>query len=173
MEVDRKKFLKSLGGPDAASRLDPEKRADALEEYMMAELNRFQQGVAPFKPLPAKKYPSSAEVEQRIKTKPYREGVGFLFASRDAENVKRLQPMPPRPTLFDFFNLRFMDTANHVLQSANLAMKNGLPEELILACLLHDVAQAMMRTDHGWWGGQPFEPYVPEKGAFALPYHQA
>jgi hypothetical protein len=60
-----------------------------------------------------------------------------------------------------------------VLQSANLAMKNGMSEEVILACLLHDVVQEIMRTDHGWWGAQLFEPYVSEKTAFAIRYHQA
>jgi hypothetical protein len=31
----------------------------------------------------------------------------------------------------------------------------------------------MIRTDHGWWGAQLFEPYVPEKVSFAIRYHQA
>ena len=43
----------------------------------------------------------------------------------------------------------------------------------LLACLLHDVAQELIRTDHGWWAAQIFEPYVPEKTAFAIRYHQA
>jgi hypothetical protein len=30
-----------------------------------------------------------------------------------------------------------------------------------------------MRTDHGWWGAQLFEPYISEKVAFAIRYHQA
>ena len=73
--------------------------------------------------------------------------------------------MPANPTLSDFFKLRFIDTSNHVLQSAHLAMKNGMSEEIILACLLHDVVQEIIRTDHGWWGAQLFEPYVSEKVA--------
>jgi hypothetical protein len=28
-------------------------------------------------------------------------------------------------------------------------------------------------VDHGWWGAQLFEPYVPEKTTFAIRYHQA
>jgi hypothetical protein len=99
--------------------------------------------------------------------------VGFMYVPRTGENVRRLPPMPPNPNLLDFFKLRFMDTSNHVLQSANLALKHGLPEEIILACLLHDVVQEIIRTDHGWWGAQLFEPYVPEKVSFAIRYHQA
>jgi hypothetical protein len=80
--------------------------------------------------------------------------------------------MPANATLYDFFKLRFMDTSNHVLQSAALAKRNGMSEEIILACLLHDVVQEIIRTDHGWWGAQLFEPYVPEKVSFAIRYHQ-
>ena len=96
-----------------------------------------------------------------------------MYVPRTGENVKRLTRMPANPTLYDFFKLRFNDTANHVLQSAALAMKNGMSEEIILACLLHDVVQEIIRTDHGWWGAQLFEPYVPEKVSFAIRYHQA
>ena len=30
-----------------------------------------------------------------------------------------------------------------------------------------------MKVDHGWWGAQMFEPYVPEKVSLAIRYHQA
>jgi hypothetical protein len=164
MEIDRKAFLESLGGAEGIERMDSEARADALEERMMSELNSA---------LAAKKYPTAAEVEAQIETRPYRAGAGFLMVPRSGGNVKQLPPMPANPTLLDFFKLRFFDTANHVLQSANLAMKNGMSEEIVLACLLHDVVQEIMRTDHGWWGAQLFEPYVSEKITFAIRYHQA
>jgi hypothetical protein len=68
---------------------------------------------------------------------------GSLFAGGD--KVKRLPPMPDRPTLLDYFNLRWAP-ANHVLQSATLAKKNNMTEEIILACLLHDVVQSLIKT---------------------------
>ena len=34
-----------------------------------------------------------------------------------------------------------------------------------MACLLHDLGQALIKTDHGWWGAQLFAPYVSEKSA--------
>jgi hypothetical protein len=173
MEIDRKTFLDSLGGPEAASRMDSEARADALESHMMAQLNRAKTGDPAWDQIKPEKYPTVAEVEAQIETRKYREGVGFLHVPRTGENVRRLPPMPANPTLYDFFKLRFMDTSKHVLQSANLAMKNGMKEEIILACLLHDVVQEIIRTDHGWWGAQLFEPYVPEKVSFAIRYHQA
>ena len=69
--------------------------------------------------------------------------------------------MPDKPTLVDFFNLRW--PANHVLQSANRALKTGMTEEAILACLLHDVVQNLIKVDHGWWGAQMIEPYVQRR----------
>ena len=36
-----------------------------------------------------------------------------------------------------------------------------------------DTAQALLKADHGYWAAQLYEPYVPEKTAFAIKYHQA
>ena len=71
----------------------------------------------------------------------------------------RLPPMPAAPTLLDFFRLRFAPSQAHLLQSANLARKNGLPEKMVLACLLHDIAVVgFIRADHGYWGAQLSSP---------------
>jgi hypothetical protein len=166
MVIDKRLFFEDLGGSEAAARLNPEAKADAIEDFLARQLKTI--GV------PADgHYPTVAEVEERIETRPFRQGAGFLFVSPNG-NVKKLPPMPANPTLADFFNLRFgaNSTRNHCLQSATLAMKNGLTEETILACLLHDTGAEMMRSDHGWWGAQIYEPYVSEKVAFAIRYHQ-
>jgi len=85
----------------------------------------------------------------------------------------RLPRMPERPTLFDFFKYRF-GPANHLMQSARLAQKNGVAEKLVLACLLHDIGIAgFIRGDHGYWAAQLLEPYVDEEVAWAIRYHQA
>jgi len=88
---------------------------------------------------------------------------------------KRLKRMPDKPQLMDFFNLRFTAfTRDHLLQSAMLALKSGLEEKVVLACLLHDIANgALIRTDHGYWGAQLIEPYVSEEISWAVRYHQA
>ena len=87
----------------------------------------------------------------------------------------RLPPMPDRPTLLDFFRCRFDGFAlDHLLQSANLAQKNGMSDKMVLACLLHDIAVAgFIRTDHGYWGAQMVEPYVDEEVSWAIRAHQA
>ena len=92
-----------------------------------------------------------------------------------------LAAMPARPALADIFKLR-MDkpkfgmpfaAGSHCVQCATLALKAGMDEETVLACLLHDVGMVVMRPDHGWWGAQLVEPYVSEKVAWAIRYHQA
>lgn len=168
IEIDRRAFIASLGGVIAARAMDHESRADALEDYAMerldeAALQQGQQG--------QQRFPTVAELDAQIETRTTRRGVGSLFVGRNG-NVRKLAPMPAKPTLKDFFELRFAP-ASHVLQSANRALKTGMSEQIILACLLHDVVQGLIKTDHGWWGAQLFEPYVPEKTTFAIRYHQA
>lgn len=89
----------------------------------------------------------------------------------------RLPAMPAAPTLMDFFKRRVLLNkrgGEHLLQSAALALKNGLPDKLVLACLLHDIAVVChVRADHGYYGAQLIEPYVDEETVFAVRYHQA
>ena len=167
MEIDRRAFIASLGGAAAVSVMDHEARADALEDYT---IERLDAGVAQAQG-GGQEYPTGAELEAGIETRSSRRGVGRVFVGRDG-NVSRLPRMPANPTLQDFFELRFAP-ANHVLQSATRALKTGMSEEVILACLLHDTIQTLMKADHGWWGAQLYEPYVPEKTSFAIRYHQA
>src|SRR5580704_19349413 len=177
MEIDRKELIASLGGEAAVKSMDHEARADAFEDFLSSKLD------AAIAARPgAKAYPTVADLDSRIDKRGYRRGVGRLFlhehsnknpgADESKLRVPKLKPMPAKPTLVDFFNNRFASTA-HLLQSAALARRRGAPEEIILACLLHDAAQALMKTDHGYWGAQLFEPYVSEPVAFAIKYHQA
>jgi hypothetical protein len=84
----------------------------------------------------------------------------------------RLPAMPEKPTLIDFFKLRFAPFM-HLLQSAHHAQKAGLPEKMVLASLLHDIAGfGFIRGDHGYWGAQLVEPYVDEEVTWAIRAHQ-
>lgn len=86
-----------------------------------------------------------------------------------------LPAMPERPTLRDFFLLRFGQfSGSHLLQSARLARLNGLDEKVVMACLLHDIANAgLLRSHHGHWGAQMVGPYVDEEVAWAIEKHEA
>jgi len=165
MDIDRRAFIASLGGTAAVGMMDSEAKADALEHWMEDQLDQQAAQGTP------QTFPTVAELEAQIETRNYRRGTGNVFVNTRG-NVKKLAPMPKNPTLQDFFRLRFAP-ANHVLQSATRALKTGMSEEIILACLLHDCAQALMKADHGWWGAQLFEPYIPEKSTFGIRYHQA
>lgn len=151
MEIDRRAFLTALGGAAAVEAMSSEALADALEHHMMETLDDM------------------AVAESR-------RGAGGLFVPQGPaggpKKLRKIEPMPDKPTLIDFFNLRFAP-ANHVLQSATRAMKTGMSEETILACLLHDVVLNLIKVDHGWWGAQILEPYVAEKVSWAIRYHQA
>ena len=47
-------------------------------------------------------------------------------------------PLPEKPTLADVINLRLTARVQqHLLQSGMNALRRGLPEEIVLACLLH------------------------------------
>jgi hypothetical protein len=167
IQIDRRLFISSLGGAAAVKMMSHEAKAEALESYMIQQVNGSS-NAAP------KKFPKAAEIEAQIETRGYRRGVGNLFLNTAPNGkVKRLEPMPPKPTFLDFFNLRMQQTQNHVLQSANRAKKTGMTEEIILACLLHDTVHALIKSDHGYWGSQMYAPYVSEKVAFAVRYHQA
>jgi hypothetical protein len=171
MEIDRRAFMTSLGGTAAVALMTSEEKADALEHYMEERLDELvlaQQGS------PAQPYPTMADIEAaNAKRTGMRRGVGNLFnaTGRDGQPRGPLPALSSRPTILEFFEKRFAP-ASHVLQSAARALKTGMDEEVILACLLHDTVLTMLRVDHGWWGAQLYEPYVSERTTFAIRYHQ-
>lgn len=86
----------------------------------------------------------------------------------------RLPRMPAQPKLRDFFDGRFSPTRVHMLQSARLARISDLDDEVVVACLLHDIGMAgFIRGDHGYWGAQLVEPYVSEEISWSIRAHQA
>jgi predicted HD phosphohydrolase len=155
MHIDRRAFFATLGTTAAISAMPSETLADALEHHMMETLDE-----------------QSTANDLKI-----RRGAGSLFggptpSGTTPAEIRKLDPMPEHPTLIDFFKYRFAP-ATHVLQSANDALKKGEKEEMILACLLHDVVLNLIKVDHGWWGAQLLEPYVSAKVSWGIRYHQA
>ncbi len=172
MNIDRRAFIASLGGATAVALMTSEQKADALEAYMEealdAAVEQQQGGQEPVK------YPTMAEIEeQNAKRTGVRRGAGNIFnaTGRDGKPRGPLPKMSDRPTLLEFFEKRFAP-ANHVLQSATRALKTGMPEEVIFACLMHDTVHALVKVDHGWWGAQIIEPYASEKVVYAIRHHQ-
>src|SRR5438874_9293040 len=139
-------------------------RADALERQMSDELDYIV--------IKSRLY-SLAEADMSPAP-----NAGAIMAQNPKARVlmgddPRLPKMPEKPTLTDFFKYRF-GPATHVLQSARHAVNAGLPEKMVLACLLHDIStMGLIRGDHGYWGAQLVEPYVDEEVTWAIRAHQA
>jgi len=172
MNIDRRRFIESLGGTAAVALMTSEQKADALEAHLEEELDAavygLQAGGA------QDKFPTMAEIaETDAKRMGVRRGAGSVFNATGQGGVPRgpLPKMSSNPTLLEFFEKRF-NPANHVLQSATRALKTGMPEEVVFACLMHDTVHALVKVDHGWWGAQIIEPYSSEKVVFAIRYHQ-
>ena len=138
-------------------------RADALEHRMMRELDAIIVKSRLFK---------LADGDMSIPNGP------ALLAQNPGQHMlmgddPRLPKMPDKPTLMDFFKYRF-GPANHLLQSARHAVKAGMDEKVVLACLVHDIGViGFIRADHGYWGAQMVAPYVDEEVAWAIRTHQA
>jgi hypothetical protein len=161
MEIDRRAFMAAVG-VGALDLMSPEDKAEELEHYMMEELDKARPAALPRRD----EYLEEAAYQEQQGKQP--RGTGRLLLPTQ----RVLEPMPAKPTLLDFYRLRFAP-ANHVLQSANHALKTGQPERTIMACLLHDVVLNLIKADHGWWGAQLIEPYVEEKISWGIRYHQA
>lgn len=153
---EARKLVASRVTPD----MTPEQKDDLLERTMMELLDRKV-------PLPW-----FARVGLHAAGGPAPAGSKFLM-----HHEPRLPPMPDKPSLMDFYKRRILLNkrgGSHLLQSAALAKRNGLPEKIILACLLHDIAVvSFIRTDHGHFGAQMIEPYVDPEVTWAVKYHQA
>lgn len=137
-------------------------RAEALERQMSDELDRIATKSALYNMADGELGPGGLGIDP--------DASGRYYLMRDDP---RLPKMPPRPTILDFFKCRAKGTT-HLLQSATHALRAGMPEKTIVACLLHDVANAIfIKSDHGYWGAQLVEPYVDEEVSWAIRAHQA
>jgi predicted HD phosphohydrolase len=138
-------------------------RADELEDQMMHTLDLV--------PSKSPLY-TMGEVDPRVgMVRPPLQPGQHMLQGADP----RLPAMPKKPGILDFYRLRLRQGATqHLLQSANLARKNGFPDKIVAACLLHDIGVAgFIQADHGYWGAQLIEPYVDEEISWAIRHHQA
>jgi len=90
------------------------------------------------------------------------------YSVKEAEDFDH---MPAKATLVDFLKHRFL-LAQHLLNTADWALSQKLPEHIVMAALLHDVGLSIARPDHGYWGSYLVRPYVSEETAWAIVNHQ-
>jgi len=114
--------------------------ADQYEDELMQQLEKTVPARSPIY--------VSGEIDPRegIVRPPLEPGQHMLMRD-DPRRVK----MPEAPTIVDFFRARFRKGGvQHLLQSANLAKKNGHNEKVITACLLHDIGVVgFIQAAHG------------------------
>jgi hypothetical protein len=146
-----------------ATAMSLSERADALEDKLRDELNVHIVKSRLFNLADADmNFVSGAQLQK--------EHPDWLMLMGDDP---RLPKMPAKPTLMDYFKLRFAPAA-HLLQSGKHALNKGMSEKVVLACLLHDIGViGFIRSDHGYWGAQMVEPYVDEEVSWAIRTHQA
>jgi hypothetical protein len=80
-------LIASLGGVAAVNLMDHEAKAEALEHYMEDKLDEMVAAQQP------EKFPTVAEIEAQIETRPHWRGAGDVFTGR-GKNVKILEKMP-------------------------------------------------------------------------------
>ena len=59
----------------------------------------------------------------------------------------------------------------HSLQSATRAHKNGESEEMVVACLLHDIGDELAPMNHSEYAAAILKPYVSEKTHWIIEKH--
>ena len=156
--ISRRLLLTSAAGLTFTASMSLSERADALEERMIETLEQHKRTRI-----------RSAVCNYANDVGPSPMEAGLLQQGHNPA----LPRMPDKPTLFDFFRLRF-GSATHLLQSAKVARDAGMDDETVLACLLHDISViGLMGPDHGYWAAQMLEPYVPERVSWAIRHHQA
>src|SRR5262245_28125447 len=108
MQINRRLFIASLGGPAAVALMSSEQKASALEAYMIEKLNEEVEGAQSGQAAP--KYPTVAEIEaQNAKRTGVRRGAGSVFNATGPGGAPRglLPRMSDKPTLVEFFEKRF------------------------------------------------------------------
>jgi predicted HD phosphohydrolase len=60
----------------------------------------------------------------------------------------------------------------HCLQSATLAHRDGLDEEALVVCLLHDIGFDLCPATHGEFAAALLRPYVEPRHIWMLRHHQ-
>ena len=150
--LDKRTFIARLGGASAVAGMSASTLADELEDALIET---------------STPKPEQQEPKKRANI---RRGAGGIF---DKDRIPDLAALPARPTLIDFFRHRFGGFGLHGLRSARHALDAGQDEIHVIAALLHDTVQSIVRADHGYWGADFVAPYVDERVAWGIRFHQA
>jgi predicted HD phosphohydrolase len=65
-----------------------------------------------------------------------------------------------------------VDQLTHCLQTATRAERDGADDEIVVACLLHDVGKAVSVPNHPKIAAEILKPYVRDELYWMIEYHQ-
>lgn len=60
---------------------------------------------------------------------------------------------------------------DHSLQAATRALRAGEPDDMVVACLLHDAAVGIAPTNHGQVAAEILRPYVSDEVYWVIKHH--
>lgn len=71
------------------------------------------------------------------------------------------------------FTLGFsVDQLHHSLQTATMARRDGASDEMVLACLCHDIGKILTVPNHGEVASEILKPYVSDNTYNMIRHHQ-
>lgn len=89
------------------------------------------------------------------------------YREQQAAQVLRMLASQEHDPTFGYL----VNNYRHSLQSATMALRDGLPEEDIVVCLLHDIGFVTCPTTHGEFAAALLAPYVSERNIWMLQRH--
>ena len=88
------------------------------------------------------------------------------FASKTAERILKFMS-----NLTETLEGYQVSRLEHSLQSATRAHRNGESEEMVVACLLHDIGDELAPMNHAEYAATILKPYVSEKTHWIIEKH--
>jgi predicted HD phosphohydrolase len=92
---------------------------------------------------------------------------GEYYRAEQARQVLRMLAESAHDPSFGYTVNNFQ----HCLQSATLALRDGLPEEDVVVCLLHDIGFIAAPRQHGEFAAALLGPYVSDRNHWMLQRH--
>lgn len=89
------------------------------------------------------------------------------YREQQAIQVLRMLSASEHDTTFGYM----VNNYRHSLQSATMALRDGLEEEDVVVALLHDVGFIACPTTHGEFAAQLMGPYVSDRNFWMLRHH--
>ena len=88
------------------------------------------------------------------------------FASKTADRILKFMS-----NLTETLEGYQVSRLEHSLQSATRAHRNGETEEMVVACLLHDIGDELAPMNHSEYAATILKPYVSEKTHWIIEKH--